>query len=349
MNIPYRTQRVINRVGAVLLVLVLIFVIAWLCWVMWLQRYVVYTDDGASIDFSLSANEVTGEVAVKPKAAENISIYYNEGDDAINTSSELSQLSGYYIDSAMFQQDMAGVEQRIEKLPAGTAIMIDMKGAYGSFFYPSQLGDAVHSASTDVNAVAQLVQKLKDKGFYLIARISALRDRQYGDTHVSSGLYMLNRKGLWMDEGGMYWLDPTNSSTTSWIASVVLELRDLGFHEVMLSNFRFPDTDQYIFNGDKVTALQTAAATLVSACSASDFVLSFGVEDPTFPLPDPRCRIYLEGVEPANVGATAAKATMENPEIHMVFIAETGDTRFNDYSVLRSLYISDVMQAIGAG
>ena len=346
MNIPYRTQRVLNRVGTVALVLLILFVIAWMCWTMWLQRYVVYTDDGATLDFSVSANEIIGEVAVKPKAAENISIYYNEGDDAIDVTSDLIQLNGYYIDSAMFQQDMAGIEQRIDKLPAGTPIMIDMKGAYGSFFYPTQLSEAVHSASTDVEAVAQLVQKLKDKGFYLIARVSSLRDRQYGDTHVSSGLYMLNRKGLWMDEGGMFWLDPTNSSTTSWITSVVLELRDMGFNEVLLSNFRFPDSDQYIFTGDKVTALQTAAATLISSCAANDFVLSFGVDDPTFPLPDERSRIYVEGVDAASVGATAAKATMDRPELHLVFLAETGDTRFNDYSVLRSLYISDVMLAM---
>ena len=48
MSIPYRTRRVLNRLGSVLLVLLLISVVAWLCWVIWLQRYVVYTDDGAT-------------------------------------------------------------------------------------------------------------------------------------------------------------------------------------------------------------------------------------------------------------------------------------------------------------
>ena len=77
MNIPYRTRRVLNRVGTVALILLLIFIITWLCWVVWLQRYVVYTDDGATVDFDLSANEITGEVAVEPKAEANITIYYN--------------------------------------------------------------------------------------------------------------------------------------------------------------------------------------------------------------------------------------------------------------------------------
>ena len=345
MSIPYRTRRTINRVGTLLAVLLVVGIAAWMCWVIWLQRYVVYTNDGATLNFNVSANEVTGELALPPEAAMNVSIYYNEGDDAIDVGNEMKQLNGYYIDSDMIQKDMAGVLIRIDTLSPGTPILIDMKGPYGSFFYPSQLSDAVHSASTDVQAVSQLVQTLQQKGFYTIARVSAFRDREYGNNHVSSGLYMLSRAGLWMDPGGMFWLDPTNASTTSWIADVVLELRDMGFNEVCLSNFCFPESDKYIFNGDKSAALQSAAATLVSACSSSSFTLSFVVTDPAFTLPGERCRIYLEGVNANGIGSAASKVTVDDPATQLVFIAETGDTRYNTYSVLRSLYISDVVEA----
>ena len=47
MSIPYRTRRVLNRLGIVLMIFLLVGVIAWLCWVVWLERYVVYTADGA--------------------------------------------------------------------------------------------------------------------------------------------------------------------------------------------------------------------------------------------------------------------------------------------------------------
>ena len=138
MSIPYRTRRVLNRLGSVLLVLLLIFVVAWLCWVIWLQRYVVYTDDGATLDFSRSSNEVSGEVATPMVASANIPIYYNEGANAINTSNELTQLNGYYITSEMFQNDLDNVLLQVARLPAGTPVMIDMKGPYGSFFYSSK-------------------------------------------------------------------------------------------------------------------------------------------------------------------------------------------------------------------
>ena len=345
MAIPYRHRRMLNRIGTVLLVLLLIIIIVWLCWVVWLQRYVVYTDDGATLNFELSSYDVTGKEAVQPKAEENVSIFYNEGADAIDTSNEMTQLNGYYITSDMFQTDMENVLLQIERLPAGTAVMIDMKGAFGSFFYESKLPEAVQSASTDIKAVADLVKKLEMKGFYTIARISAFRDRTFGENHVSSGLYMLSRAGLWMDEGGMYWLDPTNATTTSWISSVVLELKGMGFDEVLLDNFRFPSSDKYIFNSDKPAALSAAATTLMSACASSDFVLSFCVDDPAFALPEGRCRMYMNNIDASRIAATASSVTFEDAELRLVFLCETGDTRYDEYSVLRSLNVAEEVEA----
>ena len=156
---------------------------------------------------------------------------------------------------------------------------------------------------------------------------------------------MLSRAGLWMDPDGYYWLDPTNATTTSWVTDVVLELRDMGFNEVVLTDFTFPNSDKYIFNGDKVAALQSAASTLISSCASSEFVLSFCVDDPAFALPQGRCRLYLSGVTANGIGQTASKVTVEDPTVQLAFIAETGDTRYDEYSVLRSLYISDVVEA----
>ena len=344
MSIPYRHKRTLKRIGTLIAALSLIFVVTWLCWVVWLQRYVIYTDDGAELNFSLSSYEITGKEAIPPKAEQNISIFYNEGADAIDTVKEMAQLNGYYITSDMFQQDIDYVMLQVERFPSGTPVMIDMKGAFGSFFYQSNLQDAVISASTNIDQVSKLIARLHTKGFYTIARISAFRDRSFGESHVSSGLYMLNRRGLWMDGDGMYWLDPTNSTTTSWITSQVLELKNMGFDEVLLDNFCFPNSENYIFNGDKPAALQSAAATLMSTCGSSKFVLSFQA-DTSFTLPEGRCRLYLKDVSAAGISQAAAQATMDEPEIRLVFLAESGDTRYEKYSVLRSLHVAEEVEA----
>ena len=345
MSIPYRHQRALKRIGTLLAVLFLVFAVTWLCWVVWLQRYVVYTDAGAELNFALSSYELTGKEAVKPKAQQNISIFYNEGADAIDTTNEMTQLNGYYITSEMFQQDIDYVMLQVERFAAGTPVMIDMKGGFGSFFYKSNLPDAVVSASTNIEKVSQLITRLHTKGFYTIARISAFQDRSFGESHVSSGLYMLNRRGLWMDQEGMYWLDPTNATTTSWITSVVLELRELGFDEVLLDDFCFPNSDQYIITGDMQAALQSAAATLVSTCSSNKFVLSFQTSDPAFILPEGRCRQYITGISAAGIAQSAAQLKISDPEIRMVFLAESGDTRYEKYSVHRSLHVAEEVEA----
>ena len=344
MSIPYRHRRTLKRVGILLAVLFLVFTVTWLCWVVWLQRYVVYTDRGAELNFALSSYDISGKEAVQPKAEQNISIFYNEGADAIDTTHEMTQLNGYYITSEMFQQDIDYVMLQVERFPSGTPVMIDMKGGFGSFFYNSNLPDAVISASTNIEKVSQLITRLHTKGFYTIARISAFQDRSFGETHVSSGLYMLNRKGLWMDPEGMYWLDPTNATTTSWITSVVLELRDMGFDEVLLDDFCFPNSDKYIFTGDKAAALQSAAATLMSTCGSNKFVLSF-LADSTFILPEGRCRLYLKDVSAAGIAQAAGQAKVSEPEIRLVFLAESGDTRYEKYSVLRSLHVAEEVEA----
>ena len=345
MSIPYRHKRTLTRIGTLLAVLFLIFVVTWLCWVVWLQRYVIYTDGGAELNFSLSSYELSGKEAVEPKAQQNISIFYNEGADAVDTTHEMTQLNGYYITSEMFQQDIDYVMLQVERFASGTPVMIDMKGGFGSFFYQSNLPDAVISASTNIEKVRQLIPRLPPKGFYTIARISAFQDRSYGESHVSSGLYMLNRRGLWMDPEGMYWLDPTNATTTSWITSQVLELRDMGFDEVLLDDFCFPSSDQYIFTGDKAAALQSAAATLMSTYGNNKFVLSFQTSDPAFILPEGRCRQYITGVSAAGIAQSAAQMEISDPEIRMVYLAESGDTRYEKYSVLRSLHVAEEVEA----
>ena len=345
MSIPYRHKRLLSRVAVLLSFLLVIILVSWLCWVVWLQRYVIYTDEGAELNFSLSSYEISGKEAVPPKAEQNISIFYNEGADAIDTVKEMAQLNGYYITSDMFQQDIDYVMLQVERFPSGTPVMIDMKGGFGSFFYQSNLPDAVISASTNIEKVSQLITRLHTKGFYTIARISAFQDRSYGESHVSSGLYMLNRRGLWMDPEGMYWLDPTNATTTSWITSQVLELRDMGFDEVLLDDFCFPSSDQYIFTGDKAAALQSAAATLMSTCGNNKFVLSFQTSDPAFILPEGRCRQYITGVSAAGIAQSAAQMELSDPEIRMVYLAESGDTRYEKYSVLRSLHVAEEVEA----
>lgn len=346
MNIPYRTRLKLQRSGTVALFIVMVLSLIWFCWVVWLERYVVYSREGATIDFTISSQQLRGTVAVPEAARTDISIYYNEGEDAINTSTELTQLNGYYVTVQDMVNDFEGVKARLSALPANTPVMIEVKNPYGTFYYPSETGYS-RSEAVDVNAVAQMVDELRVRGLYVIAKVPALRDYLFGLNNITCGLPIgsgRHKGALWMDSDGYYWLKPTNAGTLNYLTTIVLELKGLGFDEVLLSDFRLPDSTAYAYVGDKDADLAAAAETLAKSLSTDYFTVSFGVAKSTFPLPEGRCRMYLENVAPSNVGMTAAQATISDADIRLVFVADTNDTRYDQYGVLRPLEASDVLE-----
>lgn len=347
MRIPYRTRRILQRLGIVFLILLMLFIVAWFCSVVFLERHVVYTREGAMLDMSVSANDIIGEVASPPVVSTDITIFYNEGDDAVNMSDELVQLDGYFIDINELKSNIAGVWDLLEPLNANTPIMIDLKGGYGSAYYSSTLPGIITSSEVSVASVDELIGYMNEKNFYTIARISAFRDYNYGLNHVSSGLMHVNGLGLWPDEGHCYWLDPTKEDTINWIVSIIKEIKNMGFDEVVLTDFRFPDTEMIKFTGDKDAALVEAAEKLIKECAEDDFAVSFAVTNYEFALPQGRTRMYLEKISATNVGMVASKVSeiVPDPLTQLVFIAETNDTRFNTYGALRPISTSTVLEA----
>ena len=347
MRLTYRTRRMLQRLGIVSLILLLMFIIAWFCSVVFLERYVVYTRDGAMLDLSVSANDILGERVTDRTSTTNITIHYNEGSDAVNMSDELFQLNGYYIDIETLKTDIAGVWDLLEPLSSNTPIMIDLKGGYGSAYYSSTLPGIITSSEVSVAAVDELIGHLNERNFYTIARISAFRDYNYGLNHVPAGLMHVNGKGLWPDEGHCYWLDPTKEDTIKWIVSIIKEIKNMGFDEVVLTDFRFPDSDKYRFDGDKDAALVEAATKILNECGDRKFTVSFAVNNHEFALPEGRTRMYLEKVAATNVGAVASKVseTVSDPELRLVFVAQTNDTRFDAYSAMRPITVAPVLEA----
>lgn len=335
MTLSYRTRRFLHRLAIVLLVLVLLAVVAWMVWIVWLDRFVVYSRDGAKFDFDHPNEALSGELAVPPEDRETVSIIYNDSAASLNASTELAQINGYYADAQALREDLSGVRARIDSLPAGSAVMLDLKTIKGYFYYTSEVGPT--STSVDLEAMDQLITYLNNKDLYLIARIPAFRDYYYGLNYTSNGLFMQsNPIGLWMDSDGCYWLDPTKEGTLNYLTRIVAEIKRMGFDEVVFSDFRFPDTEDIQFSGDQGEAIVKAADTLATICATETFCVSFESETTDFELPtEERCRLYLVNFTAAQVRTAADATGLESPEIRVVFVTEHGDTRFDEFSVMR--------------
>ena len=131
MTLPYRTRRFFRGLAIFFLILVLAAVAVGLVWLLWLDRYVVYTSDGAKLDFSQSDKTISGVPALPPEEDFTVSIYYNEGDNVLTTTTELTQVSGYFISTKMLELEMDTVMSQVRKLPANTPVLVEVKAITG--------------------------------------------------------------------------------------------------------------------------------------------------------------------------------------------------------------------------
>lgn len=334
MAIPYRTQRLLKRLGTGILVTVLIVAVASLCWLLWLERFIVYDREEGLILDDRSSIDIQGQPLKHRNNLPKVEIYYNEGENAIVTETDMEKLTGYYISAADLEKDITAIRPQLEALEPGTPVMIDVKNIKGELFYDSAASE-YRSGTISSKTMTELLKYLNAGNFYTIARMPALRDFNFGLNNVEFGLP--TRGGyLWVDSSYCYWLNPASQGTRSYLISIISELKNMGFDEVVLSDFVFPESTEIVFDGDRQTAINDCAQVLVDTCASEAFTVSFAGK-PGFTLPAGRTRLYLENAQPAQAAVLAESTGLEQPEIYVVFITELHDTRFDEFGVLRPL------------
>ena len=324
MNISYRTKLLLRRILGITAAVLVIAVLVSVCGVLWLQRFVVYTDEGAKLMFDQPKKLPAGRLPQPPESP-SVTIHYS--DQPFREG--LPQLSGYYIDPEDLMDDPEAVRLKLEQLPAGTAVLLDVKGYRGYFYYSTAVGRNT-SSSYDIGKMDDLIRWLAGSELYVIARLSALRDFDLVWSDNSCGLRK-NSGVLYYDEGryGLgYWLDPTDDTVLRYLTQVLRELRELGFDEVVLQNFRFPDTENLAFPGDRAEALQEAAEELMTACANESCTISFASSTADYRLPEGRCRLYLEDIAPHEAQAAWDSANLDDKRLNLVFLAQDSDDRY---------------------
>ena len=344
MNLSYRTRQRISRLFKGIVITVVVAAILWLCWIIWVGRYIVYTKDGAKLDFNLSPTFPSGQVAGLPTRGPTVHIVYDEPQESLPLPpvAEKTGIAGYYVDPAQLEKDIPGLLEQLKALPKGTAVLLDVKNIRGQFFYTSANGK--EAKNVDQEQMDQLLSWLLSSELYAVARMPAFQDYEYGLNHVEHGLPKKGGNGsLWLDktnDNNTYWLNPSSEGALEYITQVTMELRLMGFDEVVYTDFRFPETDEIKFDGDKAQAIAQAAATLADTCSTSRFWVSFQSSDPAFPLPDGSSRLYLENVAAENLDSIVDMTVTLEPKIHLLFLTDTHDNRFEKYCYLRPLNLA---------
>lgn len=343
MSIPYRTRKALRRIFLGLVVLVLFSILLLVCWFLWLNRYVVYSRDGAKLDFSLSVKYEPGETAQEPEQASPPEIHDRAESDVSDGGTPFAQFSGYYVTLEELTNDFAATQQKLSALPKGSTIMLQLKDLRGLVYYTSNVADM--PTGFDVTLVDGLLEDLIFNGHYVIVQIPAFQEYYYimenERERVPHGLAKAGGGGsLWLDTSGSapcYWLDPTTDGTMTYLIQLVTELRSKGISEVVFSDFRFPDTTSVVFDGDRLAALVSCSSTLVKTCATDSFAVSFTRSGADLTLPEGRTRLYLSGVSASGIEDAAAAVSFPDVAAQLVFLTDSGDPRFDNYSALRPL------------
>ena len=360
MFFSYRTRRILSGIFPTMLTVLVLVVVAALCLLLWLQRFVVYTPQGAVFDFGLQPPAMMGVIPQRPSDSQ-VNIEYPDEqpdepqppdvpddpdipddpddpelpDDPVTP--DKTPLSGYYFNAKAVQDDPDGVLEQLQQLPTGTAVLIQLANFWGYRYYTSEYGTAISEANR--KKMDDLLAWLADSDLHVIGRLPAFRDYYYSVNNTSCGLKTAQGY-LWQDSDRCYWLDPTNQKALTRLTQIVRELKNLGVDEVVFDDFTMPDSESIVFSGDRKEAIYAAAETLVTACATEDFTVSFVTRDYGFRLPEGNCRLYVEGVEPAEVEDVLQQIQTPDDAVCIVFFCSTFDNRFDGCSVLRPLELA---------
>lgn len=323
--------------GAVLLALTILIA----CRFIFVQRFLVYTQTGAELDYAqdLDASKPTDP----PLSPDAFPVEIVTDDDILSVGSlgegELTTLSGWYISTPMLL-DLPAVTEALDALDeTPKTLLLEMKSIYGNFYYASDLPGAVTS-SADIDGIARLLRQYGNSGrTYMIARIPAFSDNNFALDNQSSGL-PLRSGALWMDDLGCYWLDPMDEDVQDHLISIATELADMGFDEIVFDGFQIPDSKNIVYDSGELTRQEVAteAARMIrDALSSLPVRISFGSIVPQ--VAEFSDRIYLTTENGSSVEGMVADVSefLSDPATQVVFQTASRDTRFEGYGILRPL------------
>ncbi len=141
------------------------------------------------------------------------------------------------------------------------ALVIDVKGDRGLVPYRSAVGTASSIGALQVMTVPDLpalVQSLRQRGVYTIARIVTFKDTLLA--HARPDLALRRPDGtLYLDREGLAWTSPYKPEVWRYNIALAVEAAAAGFDEIQFDYVRLPDTTQVAYDVPSTEAQRTAA------------------------------------------------------------------------------------------
>lgn len=328
----------------------------------YLQRYMVYTTDGVYLEWPSTQTESEPATAAPAPAVDvTPDIVYESpapaSSEPVSEVKPLSRLNGVYL-AYTDLLDLTRAEQICAEAEEGTdCFVFQMKRDHGSLTYRSaSYPQYSEDSAPDQEEFSQFLKKLKLNNVYLMAEISCFRDDVFALANMESGIHMAGG-ALWMDSQGYYWLDPAAPDTLDYLKAIASELADMGFDEIIVANFSFPESSSgIIYNSEKSEILQTAAEDFAKYVQGLGLNISFKSDADTCTEGESAAgaytiaemagifdRICLDLDDGMILKALSETLSSKNggnldPETEVVLFTKSADPRFDGYSIIHYTY-----------
>lgn len=157
---------------------------------------------------------------------------------------------GIYISAGTAGSDRMNSLINMTETTEINALVIDVKGDTGKISYQmdSPLAKEIGAVTNTVSDMSALVNKLKSKNIYLIARIVAFKDPYLAEKRHD--LAIKNKDGsLFRDNNGECWVNPYNQEVWDYLVELATQAAAIGFDEIQFDYIRF-STGKGIMDAD---------------------------------------------------------------------------------------------------
>lgn len=254
----------------------------------------VLVEDGSGSSAAVPEVIVDQEDADASASEEGSSAVAPEEDEEPDTdegrvSAALTQLLGQHVGKTNLK---SGYSPSTLWAAGANAALIYLKESSGSLNFftenalATQLG-VVTALDTDedgnrYDAILTAAADLQEEGYYTVAYVDCFRDKALGtDTDYA----ILTADGsCWTDRADAPWASPSNEDVQDYLVSLVTEIAEAGFDEVVLRNAAYPtlgDTDAIADDSDKTEVITAFYEKLIDALADYDIVLSVYTDETT--------------------------------------------------------------------
>lgn len=214
-----------------------------------LQQFLVYDDNGVSLQFTSQKQTKTVETAASTPAPTpdvtgmQVNIVFTDpsfDDIALTVGEEIAPLKARQIafsDVMDSTKLAAGISAAVES--GCNAVVLEMKTASGQLAWASATELAASYGTSGITDFTETLAALHEQGLYAVAKVAVCADDLMAVRNWPIALRGADGQP-YQDENGHFWLDPYNREVREYILPLLQELAAMGFDEILLTELRHP-------------------------------------------------------------------------------------------------------------